>query len=103
MPWNPEQYHQFQAARSAPFEDIVALIAVRDGLRAVDLGCGTGELTRRLADRLPGCDMLGLDNSPEMLERAGARVTRNWQAAGHNLERGELDAAAAWWEEHVRG
>ena len=38
-----------------------------------------------------------------MLEQAGAQVTRNWQAAGHNLERGELDAAAAWWEEHVRG
>jgi len=70
MPWNPEQYHKFQAARSAPFEDVVTLIRVRKGLRAVDLGCGTGELTRRLADRLPDCDMLGLDNSPEMLARA---------------------------------
>jgi trans-aconitate 2-methyltransferase len=39
-------------------------------LRAVDLGCGSGELTRTLADRLPGCHMLGLDSSPEMLARA---------------------------------
>jgi trans-aconitate 2-methyltransferase len=70
MPWNPDQYHKFQATRFAPFEDIVALITVRDGLRAVDLGCGTGELTRKLAGQLPGCDMLGIDNSPEMLERA---------------------------------
>lgn len=42
----------------------------------------------------------------EMFERAGARVTRNWQAAGHNLEREELDIAAAWWaalgEENAR-
>src|SRR5262249_19754668 len=67
---NPDQYYKFQAARSAPFEDIAALITVREGLRAVDLGCGTGELTRKLTDRLPGCDMLGIDNSPEMLERA---------------------------------
>ena len=70
MPWNPDQYHKFQAARSAPFEDIAALITVREGLCAVDLGCGTGELTRKLADRLPGCEMLGIDNSPEMLGRA---------------------------------
>lgn len=70
MPWNPDQYHKFQAARSAPFEDVAALVTVRDGLRAVDLGCGTGELTRKLADRLPRCTMLGLDNSPEMLAKA---------------------------------
>jgi trans-aconitate 2-methyltransferase len=70
MPWNPDQYHKFQAARSAPFEDVAALITPREGLRVVDLGCGSGELTRKLADRLPGCDVLGLDNSPEMLARA---------------------------------
>lgn len=74
MPWNPDQYHKFQAARFAPFDDVAALITVREGIRAVDLGCGTGELTRRLADRLPGCDMLGIDNSPEMLERATAQA-----------------------------
>lgn len=77
MPWNPDQYHQFQAARSAPFEDIAALIIVQEGLHAVhavDLGCGTGELTRQLADRLPGCAMLGIDNSPEMLARAAPQA-----------------------------
>jgi len=74
MPWNPDQYHQFQAARCAPFENIAALITVREGLYAVDLGCGTGELTRQLADRLPGCAMLGIDNSPEMLSRAAPQA-----------------------------
>ena len=77
MPWNPDQYHKFQAARSAPFDDIAALITVREGLRAVDLGCGTGELTRKLADRLPSCDMLGIDNSAEMLERAAQYTSEN--------------------------
>lgn len=59
MPWNPDRYHQFQKERSAPFEDALKLVTVRDGLRVVDLGCGTGELTRRLADHLPGSDTLG--------------------------------------------
>ncbi|MEP6895987.1 MAG: trans-aconitate methyltransferase, partial [Chloroflexota bacterium] len=48
MPWNPNQYHKFQAERSAPFYDLLALVEVRPNLKAIDLGCGTGELTRQL-------------------------------------------------------
>src|SRR5436189_188269 len=70
MPWNPDTYHKFQSERAAPFEDLVALIKIREGLQVVDLGCGTGELTRKLADRLPGSDVTGIDNSPEMLAKA---------------------------------
>jgi trans-aconitate 2-methyltransferase len=68
--WDPAQYHKFTAERFAPFDDLFALISVREGLRVVDLGCGTGELTRRLADRLPGGTVLGIDSSSAMLERA---------------------------------
>jgi len=74
MPWDPERYEQFERERYAPFEDLIRLVKVRDGLRAIDLGCGTGELTRRLADALPESDVLGIDSSPEMLERAAERA-----------------------------
>lgn len=70
MPWDPENYHQFQKERFAPFEDLLQLIAVRPGLAVIDLGCGTGELTARLAEHLPGSQVLGIDSSPEMLARA---------------------------------
>lgn len=40
---------------------------ITDGL-VLDLGCGTGQMTRRLQQR--GYDMIGVDNSGEMLERA---------------------------------
>lgn len=40
---------------------------VEDGL-IVDLGCGTGKITRLLADA--GYDMIGVDNAAEMLEIA---------------------------------
>ena len=42
---------------------------IRDGL-VLDLGCGTGEMTRRLQKR--GYDMIGVDVSTEMLQIATA-------------------------------
>lgn len=41
---------------------------VRDGAEILDLGCGTGRMTKILKDL--GYRMTGLDNSPEMLEIA---------------------------------
>lgn len=70
MPWDPERYEQFKSERAAPFTDLLALVKVREGLRVIDLGCGTGELTRKLAEALPGSTVLGIDNSPQMLSRA---------------------------------
>jgi trans-aconitate 2-methyltransferase len=93
MPWDPERYEQFKKERAAPFDDLLRLVRVRDGLRAVDLGCGTGELTRRLADALPESDMTGIDSSAEMLERAG-------QAArpGLRFELGDIQAFGGAWD-----
>ena len=50
------------------FERIAAIGIIRPGLRALDLGTGTGTLGRGLAIR--GCDVTGLDRSPDMLAQA---------------------------------
>lgn len=73
MKWNPERYQSFAAQRSAPFDDLLALIHRRPGLEVVDLGCGTGELTCRLAAQLADSQVLGIDSSPDMLAKAGER------------------------------
>ena len=93
MPWDPDRYHQFQAERFAPFEDLLGLITVREGMRVVDLGTGTGELTRRLADALPGSEVLGIDSSLEMLERA-----RDQERPGLRFELGDLQAVDGEWD-----
>jgi len=74
MTWNPEQYHKFQSERFAPFDDLVKLVHVKPNLKVIDLGCGTGELTRRLADMLPESDVLGIDSSAEMLAKTEAQA-----------------------------
>ena len=36
MPWNPDVYRKFQNERSAPFDDLLKLINVRERMRVVD-------------------------------------------------------------------
>ena len=72
MPWDPKQYHKFQAERAAPFFDLLALVELRPHLKVVDLGCGTGELTHQLAEALSDSDVTGLDSSPSMLQKAAS-------------------------------
>ncbi len=68
--WDPVQYERFKAQRSQPFWDLVALVDPDGVERGVDLGCGTGELTAAAADRLDIAELVGVDNSPAMLESA---------------------------------
>lgn len=70
MTWNPDQYHLFKEARSAPARDLQALIPDLDSRSIVDLGCGSGEQTAQLARRFPQAEVLGLDSSAEMLAKA---------------------------------
>lgn len=107
MPWNPDQYHKFQHERFAPFDDLLKLVKSRAGLRVVDLGCGTGELTRRLADHLPGSEVVGVDSSEEMLKRAAdlARPGLRFEKQAIEDVTGEWDlvfshAAIQWVDNH---
>ncbi len=93
MPWNPDQYHKFQTERAAPFYDLLALVDARPNLKAIDLGCGTGELTSQLADRLPNSDVTGLDSSPQMLDKAAS-----FARGGLVFQAGDLSALSGDWD-----
>jgi trans-aconitate 2-methyltransferase len=89
-PWNPEQYNRFKAERQQPFHDLVALIRPRSGLRVLDLGCGTGELTRELHLKLGARETLGLDKSAAMLA-----ASKDFPAPGLRFEQGDMASFAA--------
>jgi trans-aconitate 2-methyltransferase len=65
--WDPQQYQRFSSERSRPFFDLLARVPDDNVFAVADLGCGTGEMTRRLLTRWPGAAIWGVDSSPEML------------------------------------
>ena len=68
MAWNPGKYNKFRSERMQPFYDCLQLIEPGPSMEIVDLGCGTGELTLKLAELSPEPNMvLGIDSSSEML------------------------------------
>jgi trans-aconitate 2-methyltransferase len=83
--WRPEQYEKFAGERAQPFWDLLDLVEGRQIPRAVDLGCGTGELTEAAATRLAVEDMVGIDSSPAMLDRAAGRSRPGLRFAGGDI------------------
>ena len=89
--WNPGQYEKFQHEREQPFVDLLALIQAAPAMRVIDLGCGTGKLTRRLHQTLAARETVGVDRSERMLEAA----ERDPHQDGLRFELGTVESFSA--------
>ncbi|HEV8253595.1 MAG TPA: methyltransferase domain-containing protein [Vicinamibacteria bacterium] len=79
--WDAAAYDEKHAFVWRLAADLLELLAPRPGERILDLGCGTGHLTRRIADA--GAEVVGLDIDPGMIERARSHYP------GLRFERGD--------------
>lgn len=66
--WDSRLYDQKHRFVSDFGEDMLALLAPQPGERILDLGCGTGHLTQKIAEM--GAVVLGVDNAATMIEQA---------------------------------
>lgn len=85
--WSPEQYQAFREHRRRPFFELLARVEAAGPEYVADLGCGPGDLTAELAKRWPDADVMGIDNSPAMIETAR-------RLEGGRLRFGEGDIAS---------
>jgi trans-aconitate 2-methyltransferase len=73
--WDAGQYLRFGGERARPFFDLVAQVGAASPRYVADLGCGPGNLTAALAARWPDAAVVGVDNSPEMIDAARSSTT----------------------------
>jgi trans-aconitate 2-methyltransferase len=68
--WNASLYLRFERERTQPSRDLLARVTINEPQEIVDLGCGPGNSTSILRERWPSAKIVGIDNSPAMLEQA---------------------------------
>jgi len=68
--WNPGLYDDKHSFVWKFGEGVLELLAPKPGERILDLGCGTGHLTSKIAES--GAKVVGIDRSPSMIEEARA-------------------------------
>ncbi len=69
--WDPDQYARYAGERGRPIRELLARLPGAAGVRTVvDLGCGSGQLTRLLGERYPDAAVTGVDSSADFLTAA---------------------------------
>ncbi|HWU43261.1 MAG TPA: methyltransferase domain-containing protein [Bdellovibrio sp.] len=109
--WNPTQYEKFKNERSQPFLDLMNMLKPVPHGRAIDLGCGTGELTQVLHRFLQAEMTMGLDSSAEMLKDSqkfsgeGLSFIQGSIEQWHSREKFDVvlsNAAIQWCQHHEK-
>ena len=66
--WNPQLYEQQHGFVWQYGADLMELLSPQPEELILDLGCGTGQLTAKIAERV--ARVIGIDNSPTIINRA---------------------------------
>ena len=106
--WDPGQYARFTDHRLRPALDLLARVPITDASFVYDLGCGSGNVTRAIAQRFAAARVAGVDLSSEMLAKAAETPSPiEWiQADIADWESGQApgliysNAALHWVDDH---
>lgn len=75
--WDADAYDTLNAPMTARGNDAVARLELRGDETVLDAGCGTGEVTATLLERLPSGRAIALDGSRAMLDAARERFAED--------------------------
>jgi trans-aconitate 2-methyltransferase len=75
--WDAAAYDRLAAPMTRWGEAVVSWLDLEGDERVLDAGCGTGRVTSMLRDRLPDGEVVALDGSASMVEKARERLGRD--------------------------
>jgi trans-aconitate 2-methyltransferase len=68
--WAAEDYDRLADPQEEWGREVLSRLGLRGGETVLDAGCGSGRVTRLLAERLPDGRVIGVDGSRSMIEKA---------------------------------
>ena len=74
--WQGDDYARHSSLQEAMADEVLARLPLRGDEQLLDLGCGDGKLSARIAERLPQGTVLGVDASADMVAFARQRFGR---------------------------
>ena len=72
--WDATTYERLSAPLTAMGTDVLDRLVLRGDETVLDAGCGTGNVTRELYERLPRGRVIAVDAAPSMVEEARQRL-----------------------------
>jgi trans-aconitate 2-methyltransferase len=83
--WRGADYAQHSSLQAAMADEVLGRLQLRGDEQLLDLGCGDGKLSARIAERLPRGAVLGVDASASMVAYArqqfGSRLNLRFEVA----------------------
>jgi trans-aconitate 2-methyltransferase len=86
--WNASEYDRLSALQATMAEEVLSLLKLKGTENILDIGCGNGKTTARIADRVPHGSVAGVDASSVMI----AFAKEHWLPAHPNLQFAVADA-----------
>ncbi len=74
LSWDADTYHEVSDPQRGWADAVLARIPFRGDEVVLDAGCGSGDVTRALAERVPRGRVVAVDGSPEMLALTRRRL-----------------------------
>jgi len=73
--WNASDYAKNSFQQQQWARELIGKLNLRGNERLLDIGCGDGKITAEIASCLPGGQVVGIDNSNEMINLAKGRYS----------------------------
>jgi trans-aconitate 2-methyltransferase len=68
--WNPEEYQDNSDNQQKWGVDLIANLKLTGNERILDIGCGVGNITAAIAEKLPKGSVIGIDSSLDMVRQS---------------------------------